>query len=216
MATPNKQKATIYNLETGESVTCQFNPGEYTIKKQNRWKQTAGKGKEVPSFEFSGGKPASLKMKLFFDTTDAGQDVRTTYTNNLWKMMKVGRKNNATGKGEPPGCRFEWGKTWSFEAVIKTINQKFTMFLGDGTPVRATLDVTFEQVRNEDDYPFQNPTSRSEPRKTRVVHPGDRLDLIAFEEYGDPNRWYDLAEANALEDPMALQSGQVLKIPILL
>lgn len=213
MTAKNKQKAVIMNLETGEKVACQFNPNEYTITKRNSWKQASGKGKEVPSFEFSGGKPAKLKLKLFFDTTGAGEDVRD-HTRKLWGMMKIGKINPQTNKGEPPQCRFWWGSTWNFTAAVTNINQKFTMFLGDGTPVRATLDVTFQQVKDENSYPFQNPTSRSEPRRTRRVAPGDRLDLIAFQEYGDASRWLELADVNDLEDPMLLEVGQILKIPL--
>ncbi len=211
--TTNKQNATIINLDSPhESVICQFNPGEYTIRKRNSWKSNVGKGKDLPDFEFKGGKPATLKMKLFFDTSSDGADVRLL-TNRLWGIMKI-KKDLRSNRGEPPRCRFLWGKIWNFVAVITNINQKFTMFLSDGTPIRATLDVTFQQIIEDDKYPFQNPTSRSEPRRTRRVQPGDRLDLIAFEEYGDADRWLDLAEANDMEDPMSLESGQILNIPI--
>lgn len=212
----NMQKATIINLDTGVSIACQFNPGEYTFRKRNQWKETPNKGNDVPTFDFSGGKPATLKLKLFFDTTETGEDVRLKYTNDIWNIMKVNpdKVNPRTGKGEPPECRFMWGKVWHFTAVITNISQKFTMFLADGTPVRATLDVTFQQIKDDQKYPFQNPTSRSEYRKTRVVRQGDRIDLIAFEEFGDPNRWYELAKFNNISNPMELQAGQVLDIPL--
>jgi hypothetical protein len=214
MAESNIQKATIVNInDTSQYVTCQFNPEEYSLKKQNSWKEKPVKGMEVPELEFSGGKPATLKMKLFFDTTATGEDVRQTYTDKLWDMMKLSTTNQATGKGEPPKCQFQWGSNLYFTAVIKDINQKFTMFLRDGTPVRAKLDVTFQQVEDDNHYPPQNPTSVSVARRTRVIGPGDRLDLIAYDEYGDPNRWYDLAKANDLSNPMALQIGQILQIP---
>ena len=212
MTVENKQKATIINLDTNETVTCQFNPGEYTFTKRNTWKQNAGKGQDVPVMEFSGGKPAQLKMELFFDTTAKGEDVREKYTDKLIKMTQIGSRDASTNVGEPPKCRFQWGSTWSFIAVLTNIQQKFIMFLGDGTPVRAKVNVTFQQVQEEGLYPPQNPTSLSQARRTRVIQPGDRLDLIAFQEYGDANRWYELAQANNLTDPMTLQPGQVLKI----
>ncbi len=224
MVAENKQKATLHNLDTGDTVTFQFNPSEYTFKRRNQFKETAGHGLETPALEFSGGRPATLKMKLFFDTTDTGEDVRQKYTGKLLNMMKI--KPSAEGsspelpgqnqrpKGSPTYCRFQWGKTWSFTAVVSSVTLKYTMFLADGTPVRATGDVTFTQATDGKTYPFQNPTSRSEPRRTRLVQPGDRLDLIAFDEYGDASRWYELAQANELEDPLDLKSGQILKIPM--
>ncbi len=201
----NRSKVKIVNTSTNQTVTCQFNPTEYSLKKQNKWKEKDVKGRGTSEMEFTGGKPAMLKVKLFFDSTATGKDVRDE-TNKLLDMAKPKGE-----PGEPPPCLFIWGSL-TFRAVIKTLNQKFTMFLADGQPIRAKVDVTFQEVASSQGP--QNPTSYSNPKKTRTIYPGDRLDLIAFQEYGDANRWVELAEANELENPMELYSGQVLKIPL--
>lgn len=208
----NLQKAKIINLNTGETIPCQFNPEEYTHSKQNSWQESGGKGNPVPELEFKGGAPDTLRMKLFFDTTELGQDVRLL-TNRLINLMHIVDLDSTTKTGTAPRCRFIWGKIPSFTAVITRITQKFTMFLADGTPVRANLDVSFKEARDDTKFPLQNPTTHSEPRKTRRVNLGDRIDMIAFEEYGDPTRWYDLALLNELDDPLNLEPGQILKIP---
>ncbi|MCL5995669.1 MAG: peptidase M23, partial [Chloroflexi bacterium] len=85
-----------------------------------------------------------------------------------------------------------------------------TMFKPDGTPVRAKVNVTFKQV---DQQPgAQNPTTRSEPRKIWVVHEGQTLDWIAYQEYGDPACWRHIAETNGRPDPMQLRPVQVLQL----
>ncbi|MCP4372198.1 MAG: peptidoglycan-binding protein, partial [Deltaproteobacteria bacterium] len=179
-------KAEIINLTAQESVACQFNPNEYTLMKQNKWTAKPKKGMNVGKTDFGGGQPATLKLKLFFDTTESGGDVRSQ-TNRLWDMMLVDQSTTdaKSKKGEPPQCRFQWGKGDFFTAVIKKISQKFTMFLEDGTPVRATLDVTFQQYKDEKIFELQNPTSRSAARKIWVVLEGQTLDWIAYQEYGD-------------------------------
>ncbi|HWQ15200.1 MAG TPA: peptidoglycan-binding protein [Roseiflexaceae bacterium] len=216
-------KAKITNLVTGEEVICMFNPKEYTFSKQNKWEEKTAKGKSVPHLEFGGGAPANLKLQLLFDTCEAheypglrvsaGDDVRT-YTKGLWDMMKISEQNvnPATKKGEPPHVRFEWGSLWSFEAVIDSISQKFTLFKADGTPLRATLDVSFRQVKDEGQYPRQNPTSGGSPNeRLRTVRAGDHLPGIAFEEYGDAAMWRYLADCNPeVTDPLDLRPGQVL------
>jgi hypothetical protein len=168
---------------------------------------------------------AKLSLQLFFDTYEAhyhggrqlnqaGDDVRR-YTRALWNMMKVSerKRNQTTGRGEPPHVRFTWGALWSFEAVIESISQKFTLFLNDGTPVRATLDVSFKQIVDEGQYPRQNPTSGGHPGdRLRVVRAGESLAQIAFEEYGDATIWRYLAETNRVDDPLRLRAGQVLVI----
>ena len=209
-------KAVINNLDTNDSVECMFNPKEYTFTKQNSWKFVDRKGSNLPSPEFKSGQPTTLKMQLFFDTFEAGEDVRSGYTNKIWDLTRVNEdlKDRKTRKGRPPICRFQWGKAWSFKAVVTDVSQKFTLFQSDGTPVRATLDVTFRQVEDEGLYPRQNPTSGGgEGRKLRVVREGERLDWIATTEYGDPTLWRLIAEQNEMDDPLMLEPGQVLAIP---
>jgi nucleoid-associated protein YgaU len=45
------------------------------------------------------------------------------------------------------------------------------------------------------------------------VRPRDTLAGIAYEEYGDPNRWRDIATTNEIDDPLGLRPGQILVIP---
>ena len=210
------EKAAIVNLTTNnpdDTVHCQFNPNEYTLTKQNKWTSKPKKGMNVGESDFGGGQPATLKLKLFFDTTESSDDVRLQ-TNKLWQMMMVNAQttNSKSKKGEPPQCRFQWGTGSYFTAVIKQITQKFTMFLGDGTPVRATLDVTFQQYKDETIFEPQNPTSRSAARKVWVVIEGQTLDWIAYQEYGDSAQWRHIADTNGLIDPMDIQPGQILNL----
>ena len=218
------EKAVIINKDTNEQVACMFNPKEYTFSKQNKWSEKTAKGKNVSHLEFGGGDAASLKLQLFFDTTEpqragsltlkAGDDVRKC-TKGLWEMMKVNKNkvNPDTKIGEPPHCTFKWGEMWAFEAVIDSISQKFVLFKDDGTPLRAILDVSFRQVRDEGQYPRTNPTSGGMPdERLRIVQQGERLSLIAYEEYGDARHWRYLADLNQLDDPLALRVGQLLLV----
>ncbi len=216
MASSKPEKARIINLDdkSERPIECLFNPNEYTFSKRNTW--TAGKvpGKNVPQLEFSGGDSMTLTMQLFFDTYATGQDVRRI-TNRIWKLMNINEKltDMTSVKGRPPMVEFQWGSTWSFQAVITSISQKFTMFRYDGTPVRATLDVTFQQAKEKGKYPGQNPTTVGEPGyRRRVVTEEDTIDWIAYEEYGDSAMWRFIADTNNLDDPSRLKPGQVLAI----
>ena len=74
-------------------VDFEFNPKEYTISKSNTWNAPAAKsGSDTPILNFGGGQPKQMKLQLFFDTYEAGADVRLLYTNNLFKMMEINPK----------------------------------------------------------------------------------------------------------------------------
>lgn len=204
-------RAEIKNDSTGEVVKCMFNPKEYTFSKQNKWQEKPADKKHVAHLKFGGGAPASLKLQLLFDTYEehgwnkAGDDVRT-YTKGLWDMMKID-----PAKKEPPHVRFEWGDFWSFEAVIESISQKFVLFDQDGRPLRAILDVAFKQIKDEGQYPPQNPTSGGSPdERVRVVREGETLQSIAYEEYGSATEWRQLADHNQVADPLRPTPGQRL------
>jgi nucleoid-associated protein YgaU len=208
------EPATIVNKDTDEVVRCMFNPHEYTLTKQNRWQRGETKGKNVPRTKFSQGGAQTLSLQLFFDTYAEGTDVRE-HTNPLWTMMMVNtdKTNPRSNKSEPPPVSFQWGGL-QFDAVITKLTQKFTLFLKDGTPVRTTVDISLEQLGDEEDHPRQNPTSGGgDAHRTRIVQAGERIDLIAYEEYEDATQWRRIADANGLDHPLRLRPGQRLVVP---
>jgi hypothetical protein len=216
MLTGELVKATITNLDTDEAVEVMFNPTEYAFTKSNNWQTPKKKGANVPPLEFNGGNPTDLKVQLLFDTYESGEDVRKKYTNAIWNLAMVNKQKTdpKTKKGQPPRCEFRWGTMWSFKAVVAQISQKFTLFLPDGTPVRATLDVTFRQVEDEGLYPKQNPTSGGVPgHRTHTLKEGESLDWIAAQEYGAAAHWRFIAEVNGIDNPFHLQPGLVIQLP---
>lgn len=221
------EKATIVILDyrEGFEIECQFNPTQLEVTKEAVWNISGGEekaeaipGRNAPDLEFGGGKPATVSLDLIFDTTLETQsdykDVRM-YTNELLKLTMLGAGDKSKGD-EPPHVMFMWGELLLFEAVVTTVKISFTLFLPDGTPVRAKAHVDFMQDDDEDDVDEStNPTTRTEARKTHVVQQGERLDVIAYQEYGHPMHWRTLAEANGLLNPLDLQPGQILIVPLL-
>lgn len=215
-------KASIINVDKGgAAIPCMFNPKEYSVTKQNTWTPSKAKGHNVPVLDFGGGQSARLQMQLFFDTyADAAdghaKDVRKAYTDGIWHLMMVdpSLRHPKNKKARPPLVRFQWGSAWSFDAVIVSINQKFTLFLANGTPVRATLDVTFQQVEDPAAFQKQNPTSGGTGgERVWTISEGDTLAWIAYKEYGDATRWRAIADANHLTRVRHLQPGMRLEIP---
>lgn len=206
-------KAQFVNLANeSKKVICHFNPDSVNIDKQVIWKRRPNIGDDVSPPIFAGGEPLTLTLQgLLFDTTDTGSDVRDTYK-MLTELAMIDKtvKDAKTNQSAPPSCRFQWGSFLSFKAVVESVNQTFTLFKPDGTPLRAKVTVKIRQV--PDPAAPQNPTSRSEARKIWVVEEGQRLDWIAAREYGESAQWRYIAETNNLDNPLDLHSGQVLKL----
>jgi hypothetical protein len=218
MENGKREVASLKNLDRpGQPpIKCMFNPKEYSIQKQNQWKEGNTPAHNVSQLEFGGGKPATLQMQLFFDTYAESEDVRKKYTDGIIKLMMIddSLKDKKNKKGRPPRVLFQWGQSWSFEAVITSIKQQFTLFLSNGVPVRATLDVTFQEVKDPKEQPKQNPTSGGVGgERMWRVGPGDTLALIAYREYGDSSMWRAIADANRLTKVRELTPGTMLVIP---
>ena len=183
-----------------------FNPTQYSVDKGNTIAQAAIPGLEAPILQYVHGNMSTLSMELFFDSYEEGYDV-TEDTDQIYDLLYLDPSTHA-----PPICDLTWG-TFQFTGVLDHVSGKFTLFLADGTPVRATLSVVFNEFIDVDVLVQEQPTESADHRKTRLVKSGDRIDNIAAEEYGDPAKWRPIAEANDLDDPSQLVPGYVLIIP---
>lgn len=211
-------KAQLFNADTNAKVVdCQFNPSDLTISKSNQWQSSPSSTTPLPDMTFQGEGAASFTLNLTFDSYEQRSDVRSK-TDRVAKLMTAsveqrGPSNNISKR--PPHVMFTWGNFSTFPAVITRIEQRFTLFLEDGRPARATLTVSLQEVpKKAARQQGQNPTSRAAgASRVHVVELGDTIDLIAADELGDAGAWRRVAEANDLDDPRRLIPGRALLIP---
>jgi len=209
------EKGTPKPEDPGNHVDCMFNPYEYTVSKTNTFTEQPKNASNTTQGDFWKSGNQSLVLKLIFDTYEDGTDVSIT-TNKLWKFMMIdeAKQDQANTKISPPQVAFEWGGVFRFVSYITSMTQKFTLFLNDGSPVRAEVNVTFTQYTDVNDYPKQNPTSgEGASERIRLVVFGDRLDAIAAEEYHDATKWRLIADHNHITNPFVLEAGMQLRIP---
>jgi nucleoid-associated protein YgaU len=204
-------KATVEVLAgraQGRKIEVLFNPTEYSIEYSSSYHETAPPGLSNPITQFVNGNAQVLSMDLLFDTyTDGGGEDVSEHTRQLTDLMRIDGKLHA-----PPTVRFSWG-VLIFQAIIDKISQRYTMFLADGTPVRATLSVTFTQYKTIREQLQDPPRNSPDKTKRRTVQGPDDLWLLADREYGDVAHWRRIARANRIDDPRSIVSGDVLLLP---
>ena len=211
------EKAAITNTVTGDVIPVMFNPEEYTVNRDINYAQSTIPGLSAPLIHFVSGNMQTLEMELFLDTYEehrsgssilntAGADVREL-TSRVTELMSINRQTHA-----PPVLLFVWGSL-SFTCVLARASQRFTMFLPDGTPVRANLQVTFNEFCNVDLEAKEVKRETSDYSKTYDVHEGETLSTIAAREYGTPKLWRPIALRNGIDDPRDLAVGQRLIVP---
>jgi nucleoid-associated protein YgaU len=196
-------------------LDLQFNPSTLELRKTTEWRRSPSRMAEESALpEFVGSGPRTLSLEVFLDATATHDNSVEQAVEKLMKACvptpaSLGRKKPAS-----PWVRFEWGtaRTTSFDGVLSSLSVTYTLFDVDGRPLRATCALTIEEASV--DTPGQNPTSGARTaRSTHTVVAGDSLALLAWREYGDATAWRVIAEANDIDDPMALVPGTELVVP---
>ncbi|KNY25324.1 hypothetical protein [Pseudobacteroides cellulosolvens] len=122
-----------------EEIPVQFNPDKYSITTDATMSDKKGVSGGVMNRPLANCSE-TLKVSLIFDTFEEKVSVRK-YTNKLAKLVNSYRKPNESES--TPNCKFVWGR-FIFKGYVNNITQNFTMFLTDGKPVRANVDITIK------------------------------------------------------------------------
>lgn len=191
-----------------KEIEILYYPPEYSMENSNSFSEIAIPGLESPYLQYAKGNAASVSIEIFYDTYEAGIDVREL-TDQLTGLMNIDPVLHA-----PPPLRFIWGMKSAepFDCVLERVSKKFTMFNADGIPVRARLSVTLKEFKttlNIRERSLQSP----DRTKVYIAKQGDSLWLIAQREYGDPSMWRSIADHNVILNPRFIEPGTELIIP---
>ncbi|MGN5377635.1 LysM peptidoglycan-binding domain-containing protein [Streptomyces lasalocidi] len=196
-------------------LNLQFNPNSLQLRKSTEWRRTPSRmAGESALPEFVGSGPRELSLEVFLDATSKHDNSVEQAVEKLMKGCVPTPASLARKKPASPWVRFEWGsaRTTSFDGVLSSLSVTYSLFDVDGKPLRATCSLSIEEASV--DPPGQNPTSGARTaRSTHTVVAGDSLPLLAWREYGDATAWRVIAEANGIDDPMALAPGAELVVP---
>jgi hypothetical protein len=159
----NLVKATLISDDGVPQIEFMFNPTELVFEGVVETSESPGartEDKGTPKVSFSHVKAYKVTInKILFDTYEEGGDVVKQYIENFRKSVEF-----VKGKERPPIYQFMWGKqVYLRRCFIEKLNYKLTMFLPDGTPVRAVID---SLTLKEADEPKENgPLGAKPPAK---------------------------------------------------
>ncbi len=204
---------------TRTSLKFYYNPSEYTITKGSQWQPGKSKGsrnaKSAPPPEYLSTNPQTVQLEIFFDDWEAGKGTIADDIATLLDWTTPTSSSFAKPKPRPPLLAFDWGSNpalANFQGYLKTVTAKYTLFDDNGMPIRATANITLEEVPKQTKK--QNPTSGSRVGyRSHVLVEGDSLASIAYGEYGDPTLWRGLAVYNEIDDPLRIPAGTTLLVP---
>jgi hypothetical protein len=197
------------------TVVVLINPTEVSIQRGVTYTDMPVPGLQMPLLQFVKGEPDVLTCELFLDGTDNRDHTA------LGDALSVAERLNAlryyvtvdSSLHAPPVCTFSWGATSHITGVVTSMQERFTLFDEQGNILRARVTISIKSFAPVDQQARKINPQSPDRYKTHVVQEGDRLELIAADEYGDPSLWRTIASFNAIARPRLLVPGMVLQIP---
>lgn len=141
-----KAKMIAINGEA-DDIEFMFNPTEISFNRSMNIEQSEGartdSGQNKPSFKHPN--PYSLKLSnIILDTYEDNTSV-LSHVKKFSQAVEFTQKGKGA-KQRPPIYLFTWGANNYLRCFVKDFGFKLTLFLPDGTPVRAIIDLSLEQV----------------------------------------------------------------------
>jgi len=211
MGVLNKFEITYKNsAKEDASFIFQYNPSQLTINKSVNWNGLSVNGTNLQTKQFASGNAKTISISnILFDSTVMGEmNVYEEYIEYLEQMTLVQQFEKEL---RPPLLTLSWGKgNYFFDCVLTTLNYDFTMFNKEGVPIRAIVNLTFEEID------IGNSTKKEKSRKAMqsyTIRSDDTLQKIAQSELGNSSQWKIIAIANGIDNPMDLTVGQQIQIP---
>ncbi|MEB3233622.1 MAG: hypothetical protein VKJ64_21620 [Leptolyngbyaceae bacterium] len=138
-------------------IDFMFNPNELSFSRSISLEQPQGASTNTgePKTSFKHPNPYSLTISnIVLDTYEDQVSVRP-YIRKFARGVEFMQDGEEANK-RPPIYLFTWGANEYLRCFVKTLSFKLTLFLPDGTPVRALVDLTLEQVDEPTPRPGQS------------------------------------------------------------
>ncbi len=207
-----------FNAKVGQPFTVWINPSSYTHTYAIEFRDRQAQGAAGPSAEFSKVGQDTVAFDLIFDTTGvvsppkgaaaATSDGVAGLIDNFSTL--VAKVNGSIHR--PNFVKLAWAQL-QFQCVLQSMNVVYNLFKPDGTPLRATVSVTFLGFQSEKQ--LAKAANKQSPDMTHVVtvQAGDTLPSLCYRIYGSAIYYAQVAETNGLAGFRRLRPGSQLVFP---
>lgn len=228
-----RMKITNLSKPTKPSFNVLYNPESYSLERSTKYSEKAGLDSNMPSIQFISGTVETLKFDLFMDSFSAGAEIGGSamdklkftgnsllpsigklidirdYTSKVYDLMLIVPETHA-----PALVKIEWSSL-QFTGHLVDCKQEFIKFNERGLPVRAKLHCTFQSYEKPSEIAELRPRESPDTTKYRTLSQGDSLWAYAAREYGQCDKWREIAKANGIINPREIDTGSIIKVPAL-
>lgn len=196
----------LNGVKGGDSIVARFNPSEVSIRNQPQYEHSKSSGEDQQELQYKNRKADELSVELYFDTSEELEDVRDKYTKRIAYLTRVD-----PDCGEPASVQFLWGSGFAFKSKVTSVDTTITMFMPDGTPVRARSSVTFERIEPPD--LSGGGSGSGGGGGSHTLKEGETLEFVAAQKMSSPSQWQKIAKESGISNPRDVEPGTTLTIP---
>ena len=154
--------ATLRNQDDMSLLPCEFNPSSVKLTKSATWSTPpARNAKAHPRPQFVGTGPQTLSLSLLFNAYGRdGSPIALPVALAVQKLLdwtQPTQRSQEAHNPAPPTIEFYWGAQVTMTGFLKNVEIDYLLFDNDGTPLRATANVTLQALPQT--TPGTNPTS---------------------------------------------------------
>lgn len=166
--------------------------------------------------KFTSSPPEELNLEFLFDETGTIEGYAgTTGNGGVKKDIETFIETVYKVDGSihrPKFLKVKWGNL-EFPCVLANVDIQYTLFNGDGVPIRAKANAMFKEYLSPEVR--QKGCNKNSPDLTHrvTIQSSDRLDNLVYDVYKDPQYMLQVAQINNFTSLRQMPLGQELVLP---
>lgn len=194
-----------------------INPESYSENLKVEYDLRRGHGNQGTDPKFKSTAPEELKLDFYFDGTNTvqGYFLKDAASNNVVDQVADFKNTVYSYNGDihrPRFLKIFWGDL-TFPCILTNLDINYTLFNENGLPLRAKISTTFVNYVAQEQRVARENNSSPDLTHLKQIKEGDRLDLMTYQIYKDPQYLMQVASANDLVSFRNIKTGSNIKFP---
>lgn len=204
-----------FESSAGPPFSLPINPEQLGQLMKIGHDNSQGQGTQGNSPKYTGTRTPEVKLEFIFDSTGAvmgNASNNTPVGTQVQNFLKV----VYFMEGEihkPKYLMLIWGAFYVFHCVLSNIDVQYTLFDQEGSPIRAKINATFIQYKEDEIRVREEQKSSPDLTHYRIAGSEDDLPLMTYQVYADKRFYPQVAKANGMTSFRNLISGARIVFP---
>ncbi|MFT3947209.1 MAG: hypothetical protein QM763_09575 [Agriterribacter sp.] len=197
--------------------TTPINPESFTKNYKVELETTTAHGQSNTDPKYKSSAPQELKIEFTLDGTKTLEGYVDEYKkmsvhDQIKKLLKCVYDNDQEIH-RPRFLIVQWGSEIDFNCVLQSLDVNYTLFNPDGSPLRAKINAAFIHYVSPEERAKNKPNRSPDLTHYIKVKQGDRLDLMSYKIYDDPNFFLQVGRVNGLTSVRNIKPATEIYLP---